>query len=95
MQTVLMHHAPAAQSTQPVPTFPVPPSTARHTRKAGPKQLDSLLKTESRPELDVYGSLEMEPTTGAFQGLRVAMLFNVAIGILGLVGYEAWTMMAR
>ena len=95
MQTVLMHHAPAAQPKQPVPSFPVPLSSAKNTRKAGHKQLDSLLKTEARPELDVFGSLELEPSTGAFQGLRVAMLFNVAVGILGLVAYEAWTMMAR
>ena len=90
MQTVLMHTAPAAQPTQ-----PVPPSSAKQTRKAGQKQLDTLLKTEGRPELDAYGSLELEPTLGAFQGVRVAMLFNAVLGILGLVGYEAWTMMAR
>ncbi len=95
MQTVLMHHAPAAETANPVPPLSMPHSGAKQTRKVGSKQLDSLLKTEARPELDLLGTLDLEPTVGAFQGLRVAMLFNAALGIAGLVGYEAWTMMAR
>lgn len=95
MQTVLMHHAPAAQPAKPVPPFPIPHGGATQTRKTAHKQLDSLLKAEPRTNPDVFGALEAEQTPGVFQGLRVAMLFNAGLGILGLLGYEAWTMMAR
>ena len=95
MQTVLMPHAPAAHPAKTVPPFALPQSRGTETRKAGNKQLDSLLKTGARADVDVLGALEIEHTPGAFQGLRVAMLFNAAVCILGLIGYEAWTMMAH
>ena len=95
MQTVLMHHAPADQPVKPVPPLPIPQSAAKQPRKAGHKQLDTLLKTEARTDLDAFGTLELEQTPGVFQGLRVAMLFNAVLAIAGLLGYEAWMMVAR
>jgi len=37
----------------------------------------------------------LDATPGIFLGLRLALLFNAALGVMGMVIYEGWTMLAR
>lgn len=37
----------------------------------------------------------LDATPGIFLGLRLALLFNAALGVTALVIYEGWTMLAR
>ncbi len=59
-------------------------------------EIDSLLQTPRKPEaapetaLGPEASLERMQTPGIFLGLRVALLFNAALGVFGFACYEAW-----
>ena len=60
-------------------------------------EMDSLLQTPRQPQAttETAVSLETVPIPGLFLGLRIALLFNAGLGILGFACYEAWTAMTH
>ena len=50
-------------------------------------------KTTPLPETAFEAVLDATP--GIFLGLRLALLFNAALGVMAMVIYEGWTMLAR
>ncbi len=89
MQTTVMTPAHSVQ-THPIP--PALPAAAKAFRRSS---LESLLK--DRPALRPATEPEVvaEPGPGIFMGLRIALFFNAGLGLLGLLAYETWTMLAR
>ena len=98
MQTLL---APARATTRPHDPGSLPPAmltreqAAEHPRRTN--HLDSLLQTgpRVRSSVDQELSVELTPSPGIFLALRVALLFNAAVGILGFACYEAWIALAH
>lgn len=39
--------------------------------------------------------LMTDPRPGIFLGLRVALLFNAGVGVMALLAYEGWMLLAR
>ncbi len=97
MQTLLV--SPATQPEADYGSGLLPSLIMPSRRKTSTRQtsLDSLLKTPSMPDAptEAAPAIELDPGPGAFGALRVALLFNAAVGVAGLLCYEVWTGLAR
>ncbi len=89
--TALTHTHPAPQA----PHLPVEPFAPAAKKTLNPS-LESLLKNAplQRAGTDIQPEIA-EPAPGIFMGLRIALFFNAGLGIVGLLAYEAWTLLAR
>ena len=95
MQTALVpeHHTPSTPPHTSLLPVTAPPSGTRGAPHLN-THLSSLLKQapeSAAARSAVVNADEQIAPPGLFLGLRVALLFNVAIGVTGFAAYELWT----
>ena len=97
MHPTLSTHTTEAQSNHTHLPLSLPlPGTAKKPHYDS-STLDSLLRTAPAQQIapSYEADLGAQQSPGLFVGLRVALLFNGALALAGILGYEAWAMLAR
>ncbi len=101
MPTSMMPHLQTISTDPALPTTPFHPALVPTPRKPKASSVDSLIREipmqqaarHTTPEAELDMMADAGP--GIFMGLRVALFFNAGLGIVALLTYETWTMLAR
>lgn len=99
MQPTLMTQPNVAPNGYKAPSVPLPANGFPQAPRTHTPSVDSLLRDipsqQQASAVDMDPELMLEPGPGIFMGLRVALMFNAGLGIVGFLAYEAWAMLAR